>query len=290
MAVRRKNNLSPEQKAQRAAASAEQKDQNQAIDWGARHPQTKEARDELFIELRAKEAKLKDETASLQLDVKGQKKRMNQTFGYHKLVIDFDKRMMNLSAGERARVWRQLQLRAADAIYDAQPDLFDMAAVGQVAEDTGSPFDNSAAGERQDAERKDDPARANKHATAAAPPAAPSPGMPLDEAQQKLEEAKAAADAKKPKGRGKAKLTVVSDTKPEADKSFTEQLREQNKQTEQEIKTGTLGANPPPAPPADDEGLDIPGFLRRGAHVEDKGPPLGEGADEGEGTYDVVNA
>jgi len=175
-------------------------DENLAIDWGARLPKDPEARKEDFVILRDREERIQraKQDAEDEWDLKGQLDRMTKVMGWHKLVIDLDKKLLAMTPGMRARVWRQLLLRAKDANYDAQPDLFDENAVGTYTPEEGSVFDQTSAGERHDAERTDDPGRARRKPREAAPAPQPSPAMPLDEARVAFEAA-AAKKGRKPR-------------------------------------------------------------------------------------------
>src|SRR5687767_13700803 len=163
MARPRKAALTPEQRAERKDAKRKAAELNAARDWGAKMPADPQMRKDAFEVLRKAEAEVKQaqDWAKTEFDLDGCKRRLTEVHGWHKAVIVFDKQMAGLSEGMRARVWRQLQRRAADAAWDAQGE-FDLEAAGKTTEDTGSVFDSTTAGEAQATERGDDPGRASR--------------------------------------------------------------------------------------------------------------------------------
>lgn len=165
--------------------------QNRAADALLRLPQDRDARHELFTEL----DDLKDAARDKANAVGEQKKRMAKVFGLDPVAIQIIQKLRGLPDGRREAVIRQVTFAIGDFDLDDQLDLFmSDSAPGGADPESGSVFDATGAGERHDAERKDDPARARRRSPKTEAPAhEPSPGIPLDEAERRFTEASAAA-------------------------------------------------------------------------------------------------
>lgn len=234
MAGRGRPKLSEEDK----AARKEERELNAARDWGAKMPKDDEQRTEAFVILRANEQKLKDTTAKAKESVTEARDRLTKQHGWHKAVIAFDALMEKQSAGVRAMIWRQLKQRSKDAFWDTQFDMFDESGgVGEQGSDTGPVMDSANVGERQAAERGDDPGRARKRS--GGPPPAPVDTGSLDNSPrgeaEKLFEA-----ASKPKGDNVVTLKPNPPAAP-ADEEDERDLRARFMQPQEE---------PAPAPKA----------------------------------------
>jgi len=114
-------------------------------------------------------------------------KRLKEVYGADPAVSAFVYKLSKMTSVDRSRATRQVIHLLNQLGFDEQPEL-PLMAPQSVTPDQGAVFDQSTSGERQETERKDDPAKARKR-TKKAPEAtaAPSEGMPLDEAQAAFE-------------------------------------------------------------------------------------------------------
>lgn len=188
--------LDPEEKAARKA----ERDAKAAVhDWDARLPSEPEKRVELLDGLRRKQDDLAEQTKGIrdEIHVSGEIKRLTKVFGLRKPALNVKRIMDRLpSEEERTAVWHQVQMMASDCKWDSAPGLFDVDMIGRTAPEDGSIFDKTGAGEKQAAERGDDPGRARKRG--GGPPAAPVDTGSLStepggEAEQAFNAANAAA-------------------------------------------------------------------------------------------------
>lgn len=167
-------------KEQRLASSA-------AADWEARLPADPEKRRELFAELHRKRERVASAVKEIkdEVHVAGEVKMLKSVYGFRPETIRIDEIMSKLDPETQTAVWRQIQVRANDAKWDSAPGLFDISAVGATAPEQGSVFDKTASGERHDAERRDDPAKAGKrNGKGAEPKPAETPSMSMDDAEK----------------------------------------------------------------------------------------------------------
>ncbi|MBP1180014.1 hypothetical protein [Methylobacterium sp. PvR107] len=145
--------------------------------------------------------------------VKEQLKRLHKVHGVAKATTQIMKILDKISAaGDRAAVITQVGLLSKDVGY-VDKDLVSLAqeaeaTAGQQSDDQGSVFDNTRTGEQQggkDAQPKPVEAKADQ------PPAhVPTPGIPLDEALARFEEASAkwSGKGRKPKAMVEAQAVL----------------------------------------------------------------------------------
>lgn len=172
-----------------------------------RKPEKAEKRKELFVQLKSLEREAKDASFEKSAHVKS----MVETYGFHKHSVPIIKRMMELSPIERAYIFSDIVQARKDYGWDEEDAMF-RALTNSGTEDQGSILDKTTAGEKLNATRADDPARAQKAQTPDAPTPAPSEPIPLDEARKKFEAANRAAAAK---GKGAVKAAEPAPAKEE---------------------------------------------------------------------------
>lgn len=206
--ARGKPRLSPEQKAAKKERAAADKASALAANALAKLPAEKERRDELWQELEA----CKTASATAAGDMSAHKKRMTDVFGITKAAIKIRGILDACKAGEYEATVEQVTLFMQDTNRPFQFAMKLEPGKG-VQDDGGSVFDKTNAGDHVAAERGDDPGRARKRAGGPpAPTAAPTPGIPLDEAKEKFEAAKDAAESKRAARKGPPAPTASSDT------------------------------------------------------------------------------
>jgi hypothetical protein len=205
MARPKKGALTPAKKAERKQAKTAQKAEFTASSALSKLPAEKEKRDELFREAEA----LKTQQQALSGKISQHRKRMVEVFGLHPQTLAIRKIILDCPDGTYEAVCKQLALLLRDFGRPFQLDMFENLEPGKGPTEMDEPvFDGTEAGREQ---RADDPGRARKAQTNGGPPPAPTEGLPLDEAEEK----------------------------------FTDALKRQNKQTEEEIKARAKG-NPLP--------------------------------------------
>lgn len=126
--------------------------------------------------------------------VKEHEKRLNKVFGISKKAVKVMEMLDKEKPGDRAAILTQVGVLAMSCGY-LDKDLVTLAqeaeaSAGQQRDDTGSIFDNTSEGQRRggaDAQPKPVEQKAQPVLQA------PTPGLPLDEAERRFEEAKAAA-------------------------------------------------------------------------------------------------
>lgn len=192
MARRGRAPMSPEQKKAKKDRIAADKAQALAANALAKLPSEKEQRDELFREL---DACLSSQQSAAG-DVSAQKKRMHQVFGITKQAMQIRSILNKCPDGVYEATMQQVQLFMADTNRPIQLSMKLEPGKG-VADDQGSIFDKTSAGEHVGAERGDDPGRASKRAGGPPPAPTPTPGIPLEEAEAKFKAAGEAAQAKR---------------------------------------------------------------------------------------------
>jgi hypothetical protein len=206
MARPKKSALTPEKKAQRKEVKTAAKAEFTASSALSKLPAEKEKRDELFREAEA----LKTQQQALSGKVSQHRKRMVEVFGLHPQTLAIRKIILDCPDGVYEAVCKQLALLLRDFGRPFQLDMFENLKPGKgPTEDDEPVFDASDAGRP---ERTDDPGRARRVKGNGESPKAPTEGMPLDEAEEK----------------------------------FTDALKRQNKQVEDEIKASSRGENPLP--------------------------------------------
>jgi hypothetical protein len=244
----KKNTLSPQKKQARTEVGKKQKAQAIASAALAKLPagaDGKDRRNQLFAEAE----RLKKEQQSISALIGQHKKRMQEVYGLTPESLAIRKILLGAPDGRYEATLQQVELLLRDAGRPFQLELFGGEpgkgvppdeAIGQTV------FDTSKSGERAGAEQGGDPGRARRGPKGNGPaPAAPSPGIPLDEAQKAFEAAK---EAKPPK--------PANDGADANDGSYTQQLRERNAETEREIKNRAAGV-------AGHQTPDIPAGLKR---------------------------
>lgn len=211
MARRGRPSLSPEQKKAKKERAEADKAQALASNALAKLPAEKEKRDELWQELDA----LIAEGQGVAGSISAQKKRMSEVFGITKVAMQIRKILNKCRSGEYEATVEQVTLFMADTNRPFQFSMKLEPGKG-VADDQGSIFDKTAAGEQVGAERGDDPGRARKSSGGPPPAPTPTPGIPLDEAEVKFKEAKELAEAKREgrSGPGKPPEAKTDDAKP----------------------------------------------------------------------------
>ena len=156
---------------------------------------------------------LKAEAQAAAQAVGAQNKRLSEVFGVEKKVLSWVKDVNTMTPDVRARALRQFAFFIKDFDLTEQLDLFnDNGQPGGVekSKDDGSVFDKTG---NRAAPKTSVAADAPKKLTGAEPPAhVPTPGIPLDEAQQKFEEANAKGKA----ARGAKGSPVPEGAKPAA--------------------------------------------------------------------------
>jgi len=195
--ARGKPRLSPEQKAAKKERAAADKASALAANALAKLPAEKERRDELWQELEA----CKTASATAAGEMSAHKKRMTETFGITKAAIKIRGILDACKAGEYEATVEQVTLFMQDTNRPFQFSMKLEPGKG-VADDQGSVFDKTGAGDHVAAERGDDPGRAQRRSGQPPAPAAPTPGIPLDEAEAKFKEAKEAGEAKRAARKG----------------------------------------------------------------------------------------
>lgn len=196
--ARGKPRLSPDQKAAKKERAEADKAQALASNALAKLPAEKERRDELWQELEA----CKTASATAAGEMSAHKKRMTEVFGITKAAIKIRGILDACKAGEYEATVEQVTLFMQDTNRPFQFSMKLEPGKG-VAEDEGSVFDKTGAGDHVAAERGDDPGRAQRRSgQPPAPTAAPTPGIPLDEAEAKFKEAKEAGEAKRAARKG----------------------------------------------------------------------------------------
>jgi hypothetical protein len=190
MAKRGRKALSPEQREQRQEAKAAQKAEAVRAAGLAKlpaGPDGKERRNELFREL----DNLKKDAQGVSGEISAQKKRMEEVHGITKEAMKIRAILAGCKDGVFEATVQQVALFMKDLDRPFQLDMFTGEAGQGVADDQGSVFDATDAGEAQAAERKDDPAKASRRKSAE-PPTAPQDTGSLapDEAQRAFEKNK----------------------------------------------------------------------------------------------------
>jgi len=175
---RGRRSLTPEEKQQRKDSKNADKAQALADNALAKLPADKDRRNELWRELDA----LRSEGHGVSGQISQHKKRMHEVFGVTKSAMQIRAILAKCKDGEYEATVQQVQLFLDDMGRPIQLSMNLEPGKG-VAEDSGSVFDKSTSGERHDAERGDDPGRARRRSVPSGPPPAPSPAMPLDEAE-----------------------------------------------------------------------------------------------------------
>lgn len=228
--------MSPEQK--QAAKERREADKNAALAANAlaRLPAEQERRDELWREQDA----LKAECQAAAGAMSAHKKRIREVFGITPQAARIREILAKCPDGVYEATCQQVGIFLKDMGRPFQLSMFDGEPGKGVAEDEGSGFDKTSAGERHSAERSDDPGRARKRKTSDAPPAAPSPALSAEEAQAGFEAANRAVEEKKS---GK--------TKPQEGSFRAEQAGETAKGDEhiKKLRAGRSDDGPPPPPP-----------------------------------------
>jgi hypothetical protein len=159
--------LDPEEKARRKEDRLASKFQGMADNALAKLPAEQSRRDELFAERDAIKSKQQEAAGDLSAHIK----RMSEVFGLTKPAIRIRDILRKCRDGEYEATVQQVKVLVEDMGRPFQLSMFEAKPGQGVAEDTGSLFDGTSAGERQAAERGDDPGRANKRA--GGPPPAP---------------------------------------------------------------------------------------------------------------------
>lgn len=211
--ARGKPRISPEQKAAKKERVAADKASALAANALAKLPAEKERRDELWQELEA----CKTASATATGEMSAHKKRMTEVFGITKAAIKIRGILDACKAGEYEATVEQVTLFMQDTNRPFQFSMKLEPGKG-VAEDEGSVFDKTGAGDHVAAERGDDPGRAQRRSgQPPTPTAAPTPGIPLDEAEAKFKEAKEAGDAKRAARKGPPAPAAEPAAKPADD-------------------------------------------------------------------------
>jgi hypothetical protein len=204
MARPKKTALTPEKKSQRKQAKIKQKAEFIRSAALSKLPAEKQRRDELFAEA----DRLKTEQQSISGRISQHKKKMQEVFGLTPQALQIRKTLLDAPDGVYEATCKQVALLLKDVGRPFQLDFLENLEPGKgVAEDDGSIFDKTDAGRE---ERGDDPGRARKAKANGGPPRAPTEGIPLEEAEEK----------------------------------FTEVLRRQNKETEEEVKARSKSNDP----------------------------------------------
>lgn len=159
--------ISPEAKAAKKERAEADKASALAANALAKLPAEKEKRDELWQELEA----LKSEASGVSGSISAQKKRMTEVFGITKAAMQIRAILNKCRAGEYEATVEQVQLFMQDTNRPIQLSMKLEPGKG-VADDQGSVFDKTSAGEHVEAERGDDPGRARKRSAPAPTPAA----------------------------------------------------------------------------------------------------------------------
>lgn len=157
---------SPEAKAAKKERAAADKAEALAGNALAKLPAEKEKRDELWQELEA----CKTASASAAGEMSAQKKRMHEVFGITKEAMKIRAILAGCKAGVYEATVEQVTLFMQDTNRPFQFSMKLEPGKG-VADDQGSVFDKTGAGEHVAAERLDDPGRARK--SVGGPPKAP---------------------------------------------------------------------------------------------------------------------
>ncbi|KMO34290.1 hypothetical protein VP06_14550 [Methylobacterium aquaticum] len=254
--------MSEAEKARRTQEKEDRAAQNRASAAVERFPEDKEKRLELFQERDA----LVTESHGVSGKMSAHQKRMREVFGHHPMAVKIRDAMLKARPGEREAIVAQVRLMLEDAGCEVQFDLFHSQPGKPSEQDNGSVFDRGAAGERQGQEQFD-PARAQKAATETAPEPAPTPGIPLDEAEKVFTKNLAAAEARKEKGKGGRKAKVertpadeIREGTAEADAVLKEQIAKSAKPGRgRKPKAANTDApdDPPPAAAAPDIDDDL---------------------------------
>lgn len=167
--------LSPEAKAAKKEKAAADKAAALAANALAKIPEEKERRDELWRELDA----LVAEGQGVAGQISHQKKRMTEVFGITKPAMAIRKILNKCRDGEYEATVEQVALFMRDTNRPFQLSMKLEPGKG-VAEDEGSVFDKTNAGEHVGAERSDDPGRASKRRGPPAPPATATPNVGVE--------------------------------------------------------------------------------------------------------------
>lgn len=167
--------ISPEAKADKKARAAAAKAQALASNALAAIPQDKDLRDEFWRELDS----LTAEGKGIAGQISQHKKRGNELWKVTKQAMQIRAILMRCPDGVYEATVEQVQLFMQDTNRPIQLSMKLEPGKG-VAEDEGSIFDKTSAGEHVEAERGDDPGRARKRSGPPAPPAATTPNVGVE--------------------------------------------------------------------------------------------------------------
>ncbi|TDR90324.1 hypothetical protein [Enterovirga rhinocerotis] len=181
--------LSEDEKARRKEDKAAQKAAYVAENALAKMPADREKRIELFDEA----ARIKTEQQSAAGSYSAQIKRMHEVFGLTKEAIKIRGILAKCRDGVYEATVQQVQILLEDINRPFQLSMFAGEPGQGETEAPGAVFDNTTSGQRQ----KDVQPQAAKAKEPPAAPSEPRAGLPLDEAQKRLEEAKATAESKR---------------------------------------------------------------------------------------------
>jgi hypothetical protein len=150
MAKRGRKALTPEQREQRQEAKLAQKAESLRAGALAKLPVEKERRNELFRELE----NLRKDAQGVSGSISAQKKRMHEVFGLTKEAMQIRGILAGCKDGVYEATVQQVALLLKDIDRPFQLDMFTGEPGTGVADDAGSVFDATDAGEAQAAERK----------------------------------------------------------------------------------------------------------------------------------------
>ncbi len=171
--------LSPETKRAAQERAKVEKDHKLASTALASLPESPEKRREIFAERK----RLKADAKSFSAKVADHEKRMKNVFGMLPKAVKIVDIFESCKDGEYEAVLQEVKTFLEDQGRPFQLS-FELKPGKGVQEDTGPLFDKTTAGQRDNRE----PGQA-RPASAKAPAPQPSPGIPLEEAQAKFEEA-----------------------------------------------------------------------------------------------------
>lgn len=266
--------------------------QNDAL---LRLPKDRDERIKLIHGYRLEKAKENDLIAQAKKDVGSSEtlKRLTGSYGLKKQAVTFINVLAEMSASDRSAALRQVINHGEDEGWII-PDLFDAGAIGVGSNDEAGQtagFDATSEGGRRGGD-KAQPRTTEEMAASHAGPA-PTPGIPLDEAERRLEEYR----AKNPPKRGakpkelKALEAAVEAARaaeqpaqegegegpadlPEAKPGeVTEAMREGAAESEAHIREQVAGPGAPSPPPADPAAATEKPKRARGKKAEAAPPP-----------------
>jgi hypothetical protein len=154
----KRGGLVPKLKVKSAKPRTTIKDEVQASDAVLKFPTSRAKTTEEFVTI---PASLQSEASEAAGYIGAHKKRLQSIYGADPVVPPIIQRLAKLPEGRRSTVIRQINHLIERLVLDNQPEL-PLHAPGSRAPDAGPIFDQTETGERHDAERADDPARARK--------------------------------------------------------------------------------------------------------------------------------